>query len=145
VPRVECIFCAIVSGSAPASFVHEDDEVMAFVDLRPVNPGHLLVVPRRHEQLIVDLDASTWARLCIVGRRLDAALRVLPELRCEAVNLVVADGPAAGQEIAHAHLHVIPRFDGDGFGFRHARGYGAVLPQHAMDAMAATVRAALAA
>jgi histidine triad (HIT) family protein len=140
---MDCVFCAIVAGTAPASFVHDDDEVVAFMDVRPVNPGHVLVVPRRHEELVVDLDASTWARVCNVGRRLDAALRVLPEIRCEAVNLLVADGAPAGQEVAHAHLHVIPRYEGDGFGFRHAPGYGATLSRESMDRMAAAVRGVL--
>jgi histidine triad (HIT) family protein len=139
-----CIFCAISAGEAPAGFVYQDAAVVAFVDIRPVNPGHVLVVPRQHAALIVDLDRDAWLQVCDLGRRLDAALRSLPDIRCEAVNLFVADGAAAGQEVEHAHLHVIPRYEGDGFGLRHAPGYGATLSPEAMTAMAAAVRSRLA-
>jgi diadenosine tetraphosphate (Ap4A) HIT family hydrolase len=138
-----CVFCAIAAGGAPASFVHQDSIVMSFVDMRPVNRGHVLVVPRQHAALIVDLDRDVWLRMCDVARRLDMALRAIDDLRCEAVNLFVADGTAAGQEVAHAHLHVIPRFAGDGFGLRHAPGYGATLSAEAMDATAALIRSRL--
>jgi diadenosine tetraphosphate (Ap4A) HIT family hydrolase len=142
-PSWDCIFCAIAAGDAPASCVHRDERVVAFVDIRPVNPGHLLVVPRAHAALVTELDPEDWLRVCEVGRRLDAAVRALPSIRCEAVNLFVADGRAAGQEVAHAHLHVIPRFDGDGFGLRHAPGYGAALEPAQAEAMAGAVREVL--
>ncbi len=110
----ECVFCAIGSGQAPAAFVHEDDEFVAIVDLRPVTTGHLLVLPRTHHADLAALPPSAGARMFTIAQELAAALR-RTDLRCEAVNLFLADGKAAGQEIPHVHLHVIPRFAGDGF------------------------------
>jgi histidine triad (HIT) family protein len=137
----ECIFCAIISERAPAVFLHRDDVVVAFMDIRPVNAGHMLVVPRQHEALVVDLDERVWAHMCEVGRRLNAALRASAGIRCEAVALYVADGAAAGQEVAHAHLHVIPRYTGDGFGFRFPPDYGTIASRSDLGNVAATIRA----
>lgn len=110
----ECIFCKIARGQGEASVVFEDDHVIAFMDLQPVTPGHLLVVPKRHavglEDLPVDLGLRVWA----TAHRLGRALR-LTGLRCEGVNLFLADGEAAFQEVFHFHLHVFPRFAGDPF------------------------------
>ena len=112
-----CAFCRILAGELPASVVHQDDIVSAFMDIRPVNPGHLLVVPNRHAASIAELDADTGAHMFRVGQRLAAALR-RSGVRCEGVNLFLADGEAAGQEVFHMHLHVLPRYKGDGFGFK---------------------------
>lgn len=110
----DCVFCLIERGDAPASIVYEDELVLAFLDIRPVNDGHTLVIPRRHDVTLADLEEDTAARMFSVARRVAAALRASP-LRCEGVNLAVADGEAAGQEVFHSHLHVIPRWSGDGF------------------------------
>ncbi|GHG06332.1 MULTISPECIES: HIT family protein [Amycolatopsis] len=110
----ECVFCAIGSGQAPAAFVHEDDDFVAVADLRPVTTGHLLVLPRTHHADLASLPAAAGARMFTIAQELAAALR-RTDLRCEAINLFLADGKAAGQEIPHVHLHVIPRFAGDGF------------------------------
>ncbi|MFI6693373.1 HIT family protein [Streptomyces sp. NPDC050433] len=110
----ECVFCAIARGRADASVVHEDDWVIAFMDLRPVNPGHLLVVPKPHAEGLVDLPDDLGVRVWKVGHRLGRALR-MSGLRCEGVNLFLADGEAAFQEVFHVHLHVFPRFGGDPF------------------------------
>lgn len=110
----ECVFCAIATGRAPASVVHEDDEFVAVVDLRPVTTGHLLVLPRAHHAGLADLPAEAGSGMFAVAHRLAAALR-RTDLRCEGINLFLADGKAAGQEIPHVHLHVIPRHADDGF------------------------------
>lgn len=111
----DCIFCDIVAGEAPASFVHRDELVSAFLDIRPVTPGHLLVIPNEHVACTHDLADATADRLFVVARRLSRTLRQTDAVRAEGVNLFVADGEPAGQEVFHAHLHVIPRFRGDGF------------------------------
>jgi diadenosine tetraphosphate (Ap4A) HIT family hydrolase len=110
------VFCAIVAGEA-ASIVHDEAEVLAFMDIRPVTPGHLLIVPKRHAVSLADLDEATGARMFTVAPQLAAALWA-SGLRCEGVNLFLADGEAAGQEIFHIHLHVFPRFAGDSFRIR---------------------------
>ncbi|MCT2548074.1 HIT family protein [Streptomyces atratus] len=109
-----CIFCTIVHGRADASIVHEDESVIAFMDLRPVNPGHLLVVPKTHSVGLEDLPEDVGVQVWKVAHRLGRALR-RSGLRCEGVNLLLADGEAAFQEVFHVHLHVIPRFTGDPF------------------------------
>jgi histidine triad (HIT) family protein len=84
------------------------------MDLASATPGHLLVVPRPHVAALADLDDATGAHLFVVAMRMAAAVRA-SGLRCEGVNLFVADGEAAGQEVFHVHLHVLPRWPGDGF------------------------------
>ncbi len=110
----DCIFCAIVAGSAPACIVYDDADLLAFMDVRPVTPGHLLIIPKRHSPLLADLDEATGARMFTVAMRLAQALRD-SGLRCEGINLFLADGEAAFQEVFHTHLHVFPRFVGDTF------------------------------
>lgn len=138
----DCVFCEIVAGREPASVVYRDELCTAFMDIRPVNPGHLLVIPNRHATYLADLPAETGAQLFRVAQRLAAALR-RSGLRCEGVNLFLADGEVAGQEVFHVHLHVLPRFRGDGFGLRFPPGYGRRPPRPELDETAGRIRAAL--
>jgi histidine triad (HIT) family protein len=111
------------------------------MDIQPVNPGHLLVVPARHGAHLADIDGDTAAHLMRVGHRLAAALRASGE-RCEGVNLFLADGEAAMQEVFHVHLHVLPRFRGDGFGLRFPPEYRTRRPaREELDRVAAELRA----
>lgn len=137
-----CIFCEIAAGRAPASIVYRDEVVCAFMDIRPINPGHLLVIPLLHAAGLADLDPDAGGQLFRVGQRLAAALRA-SGVRCEGIDLFLADGEAAGQEVFHVHLHVVPRFTGDGFGLRYAPGFGALAGRAELDPVAAAVRAAL--
>ena len=109
-----CIFCRIVAGDAPASFVYRNDLVSAFLDVRPVTPGHTLVITNQHTRLIGDVPVETRDVLFRVAVRLADAIRGA-KLGAEGIDLLLADGEAARQEIPHAHLHVIPRFRADGF------------------------------
>lgn len=109
-----CVFCAIVDERAPASVVYEDEDVIAFMDINPVTPGHLLVVPKQHLPALADVSDGLGGHLFNVAQRLAAALRA-SDVRSDGINLFYADGEAALQEIFHAHLHVIPRFPDDGF------------------------------
>ena len=138
-----CIFCTILAGAAPVSPVHEDEQVVAFMDLFPVNPGHLLVVPRHHAAAMADLDDALFAQVMTVGRRLAAALRATPGLRCDGVNLFLADGEAAGQEVFHLHLHVIPRFTGDRFRIEGDWENARERPRAELDQIAAAIRTAV--
>jgi histidine triad (HIT) family protein len=132
-----CIFCDVLPGRLPGSFVYRDDRVAAFMDIRPVNPGHLLIVPVRHAPYLADIDGDTAAHLMRTAHRLAAALR-LSSVRCEGVNLFLADGEAAMQEIFHVHLHVFPRFGNDGFGLPFAPEYYANRPsREQLDELAA--------
>ena len=139
---VETIFSKILAGTATASFVYRDEVVAAFMDIRPVNEGHVLVVPLKPVSNLADLDDITAAQLFIVAKRIAAAIR-RSDLRCEGINLLLADGEAAGQEVFHVHLHVLPRFAGDGFGLTFADRYMQLPPRSALDETAEKIRAAL--
>jgi diadenosine tetraphosphate (Ap4A) HIT family hydrolase len=136
----DCVFCRVVAGEVEASLVHEDERTVAFMDLRPVTPGHLLVVPRAHADGLPDLEPDDGAQMFRVGQAAAAAVR-RSSLRCEGVNLFLADGEAAGQEVFHVHLHVVPRFDGDGFGLLLPPEYG-IRPRSELDGAAAALREA---
>jgi histidine triad (HIT) family protein len=112
--RVDCVFCAIIAGEAPASPVYDDESVLAFMDIAPATRGHLLVVPKAHASYLVDLDPQDGARMFVVAQRLAQALRD-SSLLAEGINLFLADGEVAFQEVFHVHLHVLPRTRGDGF------------------------------
>jgi histidine triad (HIT) family protein len=107
-----CGFCEIVRGEAPASMVASGPTTVAFLDIQPVNEGHALVVPRRHVVALADLRSVEGAEMFETGRRIAAAQRAAG--LAEAVNLFLADGEIAGQEVFHAHLHVLARRAGDG-------------------------------
>jgi histidine triad (HIT) family protein len=113
----DCIFCAIVTGVAPASVVLDEPDVLAFMDIRPFTPGHLLVVPKRHASGLAQLEPDDGSAVFEAGRRIATALRA-SSLSIDGVNLMLADGVAAGQEVFHVHLHVVPRTGSDGFGIR---------------------------
>jgi histidine triad (HIT) family protein len=138
----DCVFCKIVQGDAPASLVYEDSRCVSFMDLHPVNPGHLLLIPKRHSTDLSEMDPAEVGPLFLAARGLVQALRE-SGLRCEGVNLHLADGEAAGQEVFHVHLHIIPRFAGDGFGFRFGPNYAHLPNRRELDDHAQQIRAAL--
>jgi histidine triad (HIT) family protein len=138
----DCIFCQILRGDSPASFVYRDERCTAFLDIQPVNPGHLLVISDVHAPYLADLDAGTAAHLMRVAHGLTAALRG-SGLRCEGVNLFLADGEAAMQEVFHVHLHVLPRYGGDEFRRRFfGPDYGTQPPRAELDEAARQIREA---
>ena len=109
-----CIFCKIIHGEAPASIVYEDEICLAFMDIQPVTPGHVLVVPRQHAIGLADLPSEIGGHLFQIGQKVSTGLKKSP-IRCEGINFFLADGAVAFQTVFHVHLHVIPRFTGDGF------------------------------
>lgn len=110
----QCIFCEILAGRQEGSFIHRDALVAAFLTIGPVNPGHALIVPLRHAAGVADLTAAENEAIFSLARRVSAALRE-PAISCQGINYWLADGEAAFQDVFHVHLHVIPRFAGDGF------------------------------
>ena len=109
----DCIFCKIASGAVPAAKIYEDDLVFAFLDIGPINPGHVLVIPKEHHESASTIPEATAGRMFRVGARIGIALKRLDAY--DAYNLHLADGTAAGQVVMHAHLHVIPRGVNDQF------------------------------
>jgi len=120
--ETDCIFCKILAGELEVSLVYQDDVCSAFMDIQPVNPGHLLIVPNNHAAYLGELKEEEGAQMFRVGQRLAAALRE-SGVKCEGVNLLLADGEAAMQEVFHVHLHVFPRYREDGFRLKFAPTY----------------------
>ena len=135
----DCIFCKIINGEAPASMIYEDDIAVVFLDIVSVNPGHAMVVPRKHFANLAELDEPTGMHLFKIAQRTAAALRQT-EVKCEGVNLFLADGEAAFQDVFHVHLHVFPRFKGDSY--RIEADWDVKPPRDELDRIAAHIRAA---
>ncbi|HPH96114.1 MAG TPA: HIT family protein [Anaerolineaceae bacterium] len=110
----ECIFCKIAAGQSPASVFYEDEKGMGFMTLGPVTTGHAMVIPRQHAANLAELDEETGRHLWTVTQRTAAALRE-SGVKCEGVNLFLADGEAAFHEVFHLHMHIFPCYRGDSF------------------------------
>lgn len=107
-----CVFCAIAAGQAPAELLCQDAHALAFLDIHPAAPGHTLVIPRRHVHTLCELDEDSGGSMMGLAIRVARALQA--SLQPDGLSLVQSSGRAAGQEISHAHLHLIPRWHGDG-------------------------------
>jgi histidine triad (HIT) family protein len=118
-----CVFCKILSGESEASFIYKDDLVTAFMDIQPLIRGHLLVIPNHHCSSLDELDDHVGSRMFVVARQIVKAIH-RSELRSEGVNLYLADGAEAGQTVFHCHLHVVPRYVGDGLKILFPASYG---------------------
>ncbi len=134
-----CTLCRLIGGELESSLVYESDQVIALMDYQPVTTGHVLVMPRHHAALLDDLNEDLSVEVYRVGHRLSRALR-RSGLRCEGVNLFLADGEAAFQEVPHVHLHVFPRYRGDSFCID---AEWRIRPRPELDAAAEQVRAGL--
>lgn len=139
---MDSIFTRILAGEAEASFIYRDELVAAFMDIQPVNAGHALVVPVKPAASLSDLDDATAAHMMVVAKHIAAAIRK-SGYPCEGVNLFLADGEAAGQEVMHAHLHVYPRFTHDGFGFKYDERHFQRMQRAALDEAARRIAAHL--
>ena len=137
-----CIFCEILKGNAPSSKVFEDDICMAFMDIQPVNPGHVLVIPKTHFKDLSDLPGDIGGHLFQVAQRIANALSKT-KVKNEGIDLFLAHGEAAGQEVFHVHLHVIPRYEGDGFGFKFGPEYKNLPERSKLDTIAAQIKQGL--
>lgn len=133
----------MVNGTEPYSPVHETEGVLALMDIQPVNPGHVLVVSKTHAVHLADLAPELGGEIFRVGMLVAAGLR-RSGVRCEGVNLFLADGAAAGQEVFHVHLHVFPRFEHDGFGLRFGPGNRKRSGRAELDRIAARLRESIA-
>ena len=102
----DCIFCKIAHKEAPASVVYEDDEVIAFLDINPIERGHTLVIPKRHFVDIWDIEAGVLTEMVMVTKQV--ARKLAATLNTEGINTFSASGKLAGQDIYHFHIHVIP-------------------------------------
>ena len=135
----DCTFCRIAITELDASLVYEGTLTIAFLDIHPINPGHTLVIPRRHVASFTELGAAELESLWRVAQRVARALKS-GLFGCEGVTLSLADGAAAGQEVLHAHLHVIPRLANDQFGWKRV---GTTADYEQMKEIASRIRSAL--
>lgn len=108
----DCVFCRIVARQIPATVVHEDGETLAFMDLGQVNPGHVLVTVKRHAENLYGLDDAQAGAVLQAAARVARAIR--DAFKPEGLSVYQANGKAAGQTVFHYHVHLVPRFDGDG-------------------------------
>lgn len=115
--KPECIFCQIVSGERQSMMVARSEFSVAFMDIQPVNPGHVLIVPRRHVASFTELTPEEVTDMMIRAQEIARSLRRVGPGH-DGITLSLADGLSAGQDVPHAHLHVIPRQQADGFGWR---------------------------
>jgi histidine triad (HIT) family protein len=112
---MDCVFCKIVAGTIPCVKVYENAETIAFMDINPLTPGHLLVVSKTHMETLFQADEDQVAALARVAVRIAKSLR--GSLGIDALNLLQANGAAAYQSVPHLHIHLIPRRPDDGAGF----------------------------
>jgi histidine triad (HIT) family protein len=131
-----CRFCRIIQETEPATVILRTGGAVAFFDICPVNPGHTLVIPRRHVSAFTQLEIEEVSSLTMAVQQVAASLKLrLPN--CVGVTLSLADGEGAGQEVSHAHFHVIPRYQDDGFGWRR---FGQLADRENLESLAALVR-----
>ncbi|NDC39221.1 MAG: HIT family protein [Proteobacteria bacterium] len=119
---MNCVFCRILNNELPGSRVMEDARTIAFLDIHPVAEGHTLVMPRRHVESFTDLSPEEVSALFSSGQLIATHLKTVLK-NCEGITLSLADGVSAGQEVPHVHLHLIPRKQGDGFGWKFPPNY----------------------
>lgn len=138
----DCIFCDIAALRATASIVFRNDRVTAFLDHNPITPGHLVVIPNDHFALLGEVPEDLAAHVFTVAIRLATALRA-SGLPCAGINLFLADGEAAFQDVFHTHLHVVPRVPGDGFTIGATAWSGPKPSRDVLDANAEAISGAL--
>ena len=111
VTEADCIFCKIVRGEIPSKKIYEDKDTLAFLDINPANPGHTLVVPKKHSEDLTKSDEEDIAKVMRVVKNITANLK--EKMDAIGVNVLQSNGKPAGQIIAHTHFHVIPRYPND--------------------------------
>lgn len=116
----ECIFCRIANKELPSHQVYEDDRVLAFLDIGPLSPGHTLIIPKEHYATIDAMPAELAGACMAVVPRLSKA--IMASVDAQGWNVLQNNGKVSGQAVGHVHVHIIPRNDGDGLGFRWPAG-----------------------
>lgn len=110
--RSDCIFCKIVAGDIPCTKVYEDDRALAFMDISPLNKGHLLVIPKEHYETILDIEPELFGHLAALICRIAKAANA--SVAPDGMNVMQLNGKAGNQVVPHVHLHLVPRWEGDG-------------------------------
>ena len=109
---MDCLFCNIVKGVIPSCKVYEDDDTFVFLDISPVTKGHCLIIPKQHFKSIFDIDDETLKKVIVAAKKVSEKIK--QSLKSDGIRLSQSNGKAAGQDVMHFHLHVIPRYKDDG-------------------------------
>lgn len=109
----KCIFCQIIAGEIPAEKVYEDEDILAFLDITPINAGHTLVIPKNHYENLFEIPDELLQKISLELRDLGKAIK--DAVGAEGLNIGMNNKPAAGQLVMHAHFHLIPRYLSDGY------------------------------
>lgn len=107
----QTIFSKIIDREIPADIVYEDDDVLAFLDISPVTPGHTLVIPKKWSRNVLDIDSESWAKVMEAVRKLAPIIKETME--ADGINIVMNNEPAANQAVFHSHVHIFPSFEGE--------------------------------
>ena len=124
----DCLFCKIIAGEIPCHKIYEDTNFLAFLDITPVNPGHTLIIPKKHSRTLLDMGEKETKEIMFVVKKI--ASHIQKKLEADGINVINNTEATAGQVIFHTHIHIIPRFERDGF--KHWKGT-AYLENKAMD------------
>jgi histidine triad (HIT) family protein len=117
----ECLFCKIIAGKIPSEKIYEDADTFAFLDIHPINRGHTLVVPKEHYQNMYTIPAEPFAKVMRTVHLL--APKIKSAVGAHGINIGINNDGPAGQLVFHLHVHIIPRFEGDGFAHWHGNPY----------------------
>ncbi len=120
---MDCIFCKIIAGEIPAVKIYEDESVLAFLDITPVNLGHTLVIPKQHFANLLELPDDLLCLLAQAVKKIAPA--VMAGVSAQGFNLGLNNGSVAGQLVGHFHWHIMPRFEADGYKLWHGKQYEA--------------------
>lgn len=107
-----CIFCKIANGEIPSKTIYEDEEFRVILDLGPAAKGHALILPKNHYADLYELPEETASQVMLLAKKM--ATQMTEKLHCDGFNLVQNNGETAGQTVFHFHMHLIPRYEGDG-------------------------------
>lgn len=113
---MNCVFCDILAGKEPAEIIYEDENVVSFLDIRPINYGHALVIPRKHYENFLAVPSDEMNSVINITQKIAGA--VSSGLGCDGFNIIANNGKAAGQTVLHFHFHIIPRYKTDAFNYR---------------------------
>lgn len=108
----DCIFCKIASGDIPSSTIYEDEDFRVILDLGPATKGHALILPKKHFKNIFEMDDATASKVFVLAKKIACAMK--KALNCDGLNIVQNNEEIAGQTVFHFHMHIIPRYEGDG-------------------------------
>lgn len=117
---MDCLFCNIAHKKIPSDIVYEDDKTLAFLDINPINPGHTLVIPKKHSENLYDITSADMTACMETAQKIANSL---VKIGAQGINIGQNNGSPAGQVIFHTHFHIIPRYEKDGHTHWKGKGY----------------------